>query len=48
MRANFLDPDDDGDFTPTREEIIINPDGSLIFPDSNGNGIPDYLDPTTS
>jgi hypothetical protein len=48
LRANFLDPDDDGDFTPTREEIIINPDGSLIFPDSNGNGIPDYLDPTTS
>ena len=47
-RVNFLDPDDDGDLTPTREEIIINPDGSLEFPDSNGNGIPDYLDPTTS
>lgn len=41
---NFLDPDDDGDGIPTREEIIINPDGSLTFPDSNGNGIPDYLD----
>ncbi|UCE69584.1 MAG: FKBP-type peptidyl-prolyl cis-trans isomerase [Flavobacteriaceae bacterium] len=48
LRVNFLDNDDDGDFTPTREEIIINPDGSITFPDSNGNGIPDYLDPTTS
>ncbi|MEJ2162656.1 MAG: hypothetical protein P8X60_04870 [Robiginitalea sp.] len=47
LRANFLDDDDDGDFKPTREEIIINPDGTLEFPDSNGNGIPDYLDPTT-
>lgn len=46
LRVNFLDPDDDGDFTPTREEIIINPDGTLEFPDSNGNGIPDYLDNT--
>lgn len=42
---NYLDPDDDGDGIPTREEIIINEDGSLEFPDSNGNGIPDYLDP---
>jgi hypothetical protein len=48
LRVNFLDDDDDGDFTPTRDEIIINPDGSLTFPDTNGNGIPDYLDPTTS
>ncbi|MEJ2585864.1 MAG: hypothetical protein P8Z38_12825 [Robiginitalea sp.] len=48
LRANFLDQDDDGDFTPTREEIIINPDGSITFPDTNGNGIPDYLDPSTS
>ena len=48
LRVNFLDDDDDGDFTPTREEIIINPDGTITFPDSNGNGIPDYLDPTTS
>ncbi len=48
LRANFLDDDDDGDFTPTREEIIINEDGTITFPDSNGNGIPDYLDPTTS
>lgn len=44
LRVNFLDDDDDGDLIPTRDEIIINPDGSLEFPDSNGNGIPDYLD----
>ncbi len=43
---NFIDPDDDGDGTPTREEIIINSDGTITFPDSNGNGIPDYLDKT--
>ena len=46
LRVNFLDPDDDGDDVPTRDEIIINPDGTLEFPDSNGNGIPDYLDNT--
>ncbi len=46
LRVNFLDPDDDGDDVPTREEIIIQPDGTLVFPDSNGNGIPDYLDDT--
>jgi len=44
---NFADPDDDGDGTPTRDEIIINEDGSIEFPDSNGNGTPDYLDPDT-
>lgn len=50
---NYLDPDDDGDGIPTRKEIIIHktdkdwltPD-DIEFPDSNGNGIPDYLDPT--
>ncbi|MDN6280214.1 MAG: hypothetical protein L0J45_04335 [Psychroflexus sp.] len=41
---NFLDADDDGDGVPTREEIIINDDGTIEFPDSNGNGTPDYLD----
>ena len=41
---NYLDPDDDGDFIPTREEIIINEDGSLSFPDTDGDGTPDYLD----
>jgi len=43
---NYLDSDDDGDGVPTREEIIIREDGTIEFPDSNGNGIPDYLDPT--
>ena len=46
LRVNFLDADDDGDGIPTREEIIIQPDGTLVFPDSNGNGTPDYLDDT--
>jgi hypothetical protein len=45
---NFADTDDDGDGVPTREEINFDEDGSLILPlpDSNGNGTPDYLDPT--
>ena len=42
---NYLNPDDDADGTPTREEIIINEDGSIEFPDANSNGTPDYLDP---
>ena len=41
---NYLDPDDDGDFIPTREEIIINEDGSIEFPDKDNDGTPDYLD----
>lgn len=41
---NYLDYDDDNDFTPTREEIIINEDGTIEFPDSDGDGEPDYLD----
>ncbi|MGB7784539.1 MAG: FKBP-type peptidyl-prolyl cis-trans isomerase [Salinimicrobium sp.] len=45
MFANYLDPDDDGDFIPTREEIIINEDGTLEFPDKDNDGTPDYLDP---
>lgn len=44
---NFLDTDDDGDGVLTIDEIIINPDGTIEFPDSNGNGIPDYLDPNS-
>jgi hypothetical protein len=44
---NYLDADDDGDGTLTREEIIINEDGSVNFPDTNGDGIPDYLDEET-
>ncbi len=41
---NYLDTDDDGDFIPTREEIVIEEDGSITFPDSDGDGTPDYLD----
>lgn len=44
---NHQDQDDDGDGTPTREEIIINQDGSITFPDTDGDGIPDYLDKDT-
>ncbi len=49
---NYLDPDDDGDGFPTREEIevmdanedgIITPD-EIHFRDVNNNGIPDHLD----
>lgn len=41
---NYADGDDDGDFIPTKEEIVINQDGSISFPDSDGDGTPDYLD----
>ncbi len=42
---NHLDPDDDDDGTPTRDEIS-DEDGNIIFPypDTDGDGIPDYLD----
>ncbi|MEX0996447.1 MAG: hypothetical protein WDZ45_05330 [Flavobacteriaceae bacterium] len=43
---NYLDSDDDGDDVLTRDEIVINPDGTIEFPDTNENGIPDYLDDT--
>ena len=51
---NYLDSDDDGDGIPTRTEIsdeegnllIINGDPSTA-PDSDNDGIPDYLDPRT-
>ena len=41
---NYMDADDDGDFTPTRDEIEILEDGTLILTDSNNDGTPDYLD----
>ena len=44
---NSSDPDDDGDGTPTRDEIEIAADGSVIYTDSNNDGTPDYLDPDT-
>ncbi|MFH6601855.1 FKBP-type peptidyl-prolyl cis-trans isomerase [Maribacter algicola] len=42
--ANFLDPDDDGDTVLTKDEIVIEADGKITFPDSDGDGTPDYLD----
>jgi len=44
-RPNFQDADDDGDGILTRDEIVINEDGSITFTDSNNDGTPDYLDP---
>lgn len=44
---NYADRDDDGDGTLTRNEIVINEDGSIAFPDANNNGTPDYLDADT-
>ncbi|WP_234405802.1 FKBP-type peptidyl-prolyl cis-trans isomerase [Leeuwenhoekiella sp. MAR_2009_132] len=42
---DYLDTDDDGDRTLTRDEIVINADGTITYTDSNNDGIPDYLDP---
>lgn len=42
---NYSDPDDDGDGTPTRQEITIRADGTIIFHDETGDGTPNYLDP---
>jgi len=44
---NFLDSDDDVDGTRTRDEIVINEAGSIPFPEADGDGTPDYLDPDT-
>lgn len=43
--ADFLDTDDDGDGVLTRTEIS-DADGNIIlpYPDSDGDGTPDYLD----
>lgn len=41
---NHLDTDDDQDGTPTRDEIIIDAEGNISFPDTDGDGTPDYLD----
>ncbi len=41
---NHLDRDDDQDGTPTRDEIVIDNEGNISFPDSDGDGTPDYLD----
>lgn len=42
---NYFDVDDDGDGIFTREEVIVESDGSITYPDTDGDGIPDYLDP---
>ncbi|RPG36506.1 FKBP-type peptidyl-prolyl cis-trans isomerase [Flagellimonas sp.] len=46
---NYLDPDDDGDGVSTRNEIS-GENGVIIFPypDADGDGTPDYLDPDTN
>jgi len=41
---NHLDVDDDQDGTLTRDEIVIDNQGNIFFPDADGDGIPDYLD----
>lgn len=41
---NHLDADDDGDGIPTRDEIIIDAEGNITFPDDDNDGIPNYLD----
>nr|WP_297786693.1 hypothetical protein [uncultured Allomuricauda sp.] len=47
--ANFRDADDDGDGVSTKNEISDD-DGNIIipFPDSDGDGVPDYLDPDSN
>ena len=43
--VNFIDVDDDGDDTSTRDEITDDAGNIIIpYPDSDGDGIPDYLD----
>ena len=43
--ANYYDTDDDGDHYMTKNEIHKNANGSIIFEDGDGDGIPNYLDP---
>lgn len=48
--VDFQDADDDGDGVLTKEEINLDEEGNLIlpFPDSDRDGIPDYLDADSS
>lgn len=46
--SDFLDRDDDGDGTPTRDEIEIDEEGNVSFPDTDGDGTPDYRDTDNS
>lgn len=45
LLPNYSDADDDNDGRPTRDEIEIGSDGTITFPDEDGDGIVDYLDP---
>lgn len=54
IRPNYLDIDDDGDGTPTADEITplgdLNNDGAITFDeitfyDDDGDGVPNHLDP---
>ncbi|MGB5228150.1 MAG: hypothetical protein WBN55_07790 [Eudoraea sp.] len=42
---DHLDIDDDQDGILTRDEIVIDNEGNISFPDSDGDGTPDYRDP---
>ena len=42
---NYLDEDDDNDGRLTKFEIEIDGNGNITFPDVDGDGKPDYLDP---
>ena len=42
---DHLDIDDDQDGILTRDEIVIDNAGNISFPDSDGDGTPDYRDP---
>ncbi|RDK84849.1 hypothetical protein C8D94_104224 [Marinirhabdus gelatinilytica] len=44
LAPNYSDADDDGDGRPTSDEIVVNADGSITFPDEDNDGTPDYLD----
>lgn len=44
LYANFIDADDDGDGVPTIEEIVVDDQGNITYPDSDSDGTPDYLD----
>lgn len=41
---DMFDPDDDNDGRPTRDEIEIDGNGNITFPDVDGDGKVDYLD----
>ena len=45
--ANYQDEDDDNDGIPTRDEVVVNEDGLVGFPDTDNDGTPDYLDADT-